>query len=757
MTQLLFLSTVYWLNFAILSVFKCIDLLSVTCFYLFLVFFVFPAGHLCYSLLFGRRLYIEETLLAVIKILLAIPVIAIINFIFGINYISNATLLLFSYAYIILFNMRGLKRPVTHEVDMRDLKGSYLFAIIFSALFTAISRNSFKIYSFFSDHITIVPYPSDSSHYYGMISGLVRHVGNFIHGYKIALYSGVNVSAFPSLLEIFESVFIKFSGTDIVLFHSVNFALFLILLFFCASLLPVFKKSVLAKIEFNNPWNSIFLGLIVLALFSYARNNSSLLKHSITALHSFSSWIYVLIAMKIYFSAEALLKKSVNIRPYVMLALLLCFIGFSLHMISAGIFFLSFIVYLLYRQLARRGRIYFVLIWVLAIIGSVIVLAGVFKNYAFIFGELRISISSFYFNSVIFRNYINDLFFLKLIYKSVSAFAFSNTFTANIAGGIYTLFRFTGYLSIILICYLLVSKRRFRHYFALILPAICMALLLVNCLAHCPQRNAAPCISSRPDIAAMYTPYMAPIAIAGSIYALFCFTGYFFVIPVYYFFVSKSRFKFYFVNILSAICIVLLLVNYLISHRPSIIAAYMPNVTLIAVALMMVEIILAGGYFQFQKTGASLKSIVILFLTILVLYLNYSMFAVPHEKLNMDRKLYEVIEYVKKNTPSDSVLLHNLKASPYYAYFSGFAYRDVVMERSAYAYSYVNFKNHDERFADILLFYKKDTGPDLRLKIIDKYSVTHILSSPDCPLDLRGINFKPVFSNSEYTLYEYSR
>ncbi|MDP3791602.1 MAG: hypothetical protein Q8R38_06135 [Candidatus Omnitrophota bacterium] len=717
MTQLLFFSAVYWINFTILIAFRCIDPFSAAYFYIFLVFFVFPIGHSCYNLLFDKRLHIEETFLSVVKILLAIPVIAIVNFIFGINYASNAALLLFSYAYI------ALRRSSPGKIDISGSKVSYAFAIIFSGLFTIISKNSFRIYSFFSDHVIIAPYPSDSSQYYATISSLVRHVGSFIHGYKISLYGGINLSALPSLLEIFEGIFVKFSGTDIVLFHSVIFPVFLILMLFCISLLPIFKRGVLAKIEFTDPWNTIFLGLIILAVFSYARQHNSLLGNSITALHTFLSWIYLLTAMKIYFSGQTLLKKDINTRSYITPVLLLCLIGFSLHIISVGIFLLSLLICLLYSRLDRRRRIYFVSIWAFAVAGSMAVLATVFKDYAFVFGELRISIRSFYPNAVALQSYINDLSFLKLIYKAASTFIHSDTNLASMAGGIYA-------------CSF-VSKTKSRPYFMNTFLGIC----------------AAPSISSRPAIAVMCMPYMVLIAIAGSAYVSFCLFGYFSIIPIYYFFISKSSSKAYFVSVLTWIYMALLLVNYFISHKPGIIALYMPVVALLAVVLMVIDIVLSGGYFQFQKVSALLKSATISFLTIIVLWFNYSMFAVPYEKLNVDRKLYDVIEYVKKDTPSGSMILHNLGRSPYYAYFSGFAYRDVVMER--YAYAFVFFKDHDERFDDIVTFYKKDAPPDLRLKIIDRYSATHILSSPGCPVDLRGRNFKAVFSNDEYTLYEY--
>ena len=681
--KLAFLSGIYWLNFAILAGFGCVDFISVLYFYLFLALFVFPVGHSFYNLLFSNRLRFEPTFLIIPKILLAIPIIATINFLFGINFLSNGGLFLLSYTYILyskrkLFGQGALTSKLSQalrQINIRDFKANQIFVILFSASFTIISINSFTIYNFFPDHVTVVPYPSDASQYYAIISSLVNHTGSFIHGYKISLFSGVNLSALSSLLEIFESVFIKFSGSDIVLFHSVNFSLFLILLLFCVSFLPIFKTDALLNVELNNSWNSIFLGLVIIALFSCPRADSSLLQYSIAAWRGYLSWIYVLVAIKIYISAETLLKKDINIQAHINLALLLCLVGLLLHVIYAGIFFLSFLIYLFYSRLTKSRKKYFITIWAFAIVASIALPATIFKNHPFVFGELSINIHNFHNNTADIRWYLNDLLHLKIIYNYISGFILSNSVMANITG---------------------------------------------------------------------------------SFYALFCLTGYFFIIPVYYFVLSKSKFKFYFLNIMLGIFIVLLLISYLISNRPSVLAMYMPNVALVAVALMAIEIVLAGHYFQFQRAHPLLKTIAILSLAIVVLCFNYSVFAVPRGKIDIGKNLFGVIEYVKKNTSPNAMILHNVKSSSHYAYFAGFAYRNVVMERNAYAYASIGNSNVNEIMGDVNKFYK-DKDANIRLKILDKYAVTHILSSPECSLDLRGRNFEPVFANSEYKLYKYLR
>lgn len=669
MVQLIFLSGIYWVNFAVLIGFGCLDFTSAMYFYLFLALFVYPAGHLFYDLSFGSRLPFEQPFLGVLKILLAVPIIAVINFLFGINYVNNGGLLLLSYLYIVYSGSRLLRKGAF--TLNYGLKINHIFVIILSACFTAISITSFKIYNFFPDRITVVPYPSDASQYYAIISSLVKHTGSFIHGYEISLFGGVNLSAFSSLLEIFESVFIKFSGSDIVLFHSVNFPLFLILLLFCVSFVPVFKRDAVANKECNNPWNSIFIGLVILVLFSYPRLRCALLQYAIVAWHGYLSWIYVLVAMIICFSAKHLLKNDINTRYHMTLAFFLCLVALLLHTTYAGILVLSFFIYAFYSQLARRERVYFVSIWAFSIIGAIALLSSVFKDHPFVFDELRISIHGFFINKAEIHYYFHDLYFLKPIYRCISAFLLSDSVIANIMG---------------------------------------------------------------------------------SIYALFCFVGYFLVIPVYYFITPKTKFKFYFVNILLGIVIFLLLINYLISVRPSILAMFMPNVTLVAVTLMAIEIIIADNYFQFQKERVLSKAIIVLSLAAIVLFYSYPTFAVPREKLDIDRSLYDVIEYVKINTPPDSVILHNIESSSHYAYFSGFAYRNAVMERGACAYA--SYRGWKETVYDVKMFFEhNNTGT--RLAILDKYNVTHVLSSQDHPLSLQGRNFRTVFSNSKYRLYEY--
>jgi hypothetical protein len=168
---------------------------------------------------------------------------------------------------------------------------------------------------------------------------------------------------------------------------------------------------------------------------------------------------------------------------------------------------------------------------------------------------------------------------------------------------------------------------------------------------------------------------------------------------------------------------------------------------------MTIEIVLANNYFQFQKAHNIFKMSLISVLAVMVLFFNTLAFAEPLLKLDISRNLYDVIMYVKKNIPQNAVILHNLKNSSHYAYFSGFAYRSSVMERSAYAYVFIN--NADEIIGDIDEFY---SNQDLskRLNILNKYHVTHVLSSPNCPLELQEEKFQSVFSNSEYKLYQYS-
>jgi hypothetical protein len=298
-------------------------------------------------------------------------------------------------------------------------------------------------------------------------------------------------------------------------------------------------------------------------------------------------------------------------------------------------------------------------------------LATVFKNNVFIFGELRIAIHNFNSNMADFVWFLNDLSFFQPIYQRISAYIISNSAKANMIG---------------------------------------------------------------------------------SFYSLICFLGYFIVVPIHYFVFSKSKFKFLFANILAGIYGVLLLVNYLVANRPGVVAMYMPNVARIAVALMAVEILLSAKYFQFNKARTSLKAAMVATLAISALNFNYLSLTVPVGKLEIPRDLYAVIEYAKQSTPADSVILHNLALSSHYAYFAGFAYRSTVMER--WAYGYAVFKGGEERARDVTTFFKTNKATE-RIRVLDKYSVTHVLLSPETKFSLSGGSFNPVFSSGEYALYSY--
>jgi len=548
-----------------------------------------------------------------------------------------------------------------------------IFIVFFSALSTIISINSFKIYKYFPDHVSIFGHPSDGSSYYAIISSFVNHTGSFIHGFKATLFSGPNLPAFRFVFEIFESVFVKVSGADIVLFQSVIISQSLVLLLFCVAFLPCFQSNSIENAETGNRWNSIFSGMIIIIVFSYFRQ-VSLLFYSTAAFHSFFSWMYVLCAIKIFLATDKFSNNKIytNLRTNMALVSILFLVGVIIHIVYNIIFFMSFLIYLLYHLLDEKQKKNFVYVWAGLILVSIILLASIFRNQPLVFGEWRISIYSFSTNWADIQRYFNDLFLLKPIYSAVSSFISSNSVAGNIIG---------------------------------------------------------------------------------SVYAMFSFWGYFFIIPFYYFFFTKSRFKFFFANTLLGIYLVLLIVNYQLS-RPSFLAMYMPNVTMLVTAFMTIEIVLASNYFHFQKAHRLLKISLIAFLAATVLFFNTRALAKPSFKLDISRNLYDVMMYVKKNTPQSSIILHNLKNSSHYAYFSGFTYRSSVMERSAYAYVYVS--NADEIIEDINKFCKQ-SSPAERGNILNKYQVTHVLASPECPLDLQGEQFHPVFSKGEYKLYQYAK
>lgn len=680
MSPLIFFSSIYWLNFAILIGVQCIDFISVFYFYIFLLFFVFPVGNCVYKIFFNKVSFLERSYLVIIQILLAIPIIAVINSLFGIDYILNLGILFFSYAYILYSRKSDLSPYVLksrvisalRSINMRGEHNVFIFLLILTVLSTIISLTNFKIYNYYPGHVSIFGHPSDGSTYYAILSGFVNHTGSFIHGYKSTLFAGANLTAFRFLFEIFESVFIKFSSVDIVLFQSVIIAQSLMLLLFSIAFLPCYKFNSSDDKPMERSWNSIFFGLVIVAIFTYFRQ-ISLFAYSTAAFHSFLAWMYILIAIKLFLSSEKLFSNRLNTDWGANIALvsILFLIGVMIHVVYTIILFISFVMYLLYRLFNERQRkqIVFWGIWIIVI--SVVLLSSVVRNIPLVFGDLRISIHAFSANVADIQRYFNDLAPFKPIYSVISSFINSDNAVANIVG---------------------------------------------------------------------------------SFYALVSFMGYFFIIPIYYFVFTKSKFKFFFANMLLGIYIVLLFLNYQLAIRPSFLAMYMPNVTMLVIVFIAMEIVLSNKYFHFFKTPTMLKIGVILSLTAAILFSNSLALAKPSLKLDISKNLYAVIMYAKNNTPRNSVILHNLKNSDYYAYFSGFAYRNVVLERGAYAYAFID--NEKEVRSDIEQFCST-SDLSRRQYILNKYSVSHVLSSPECHFVLPEDKFRPVFSNSEYMLYQY--
>jgi hypothetical protein len=408
--------------------------------------------------MFDNEILFERSFLVIIKIMLAVPLIAAMNFLFGISYSINLAMLLLSCSFI-LYSNRMHFSPGTlisritltlRTINIRNYKTNMVFMVILSVLSTIVSINSFIIYNYFPNHISISGHPSDGSSYYAIISSFVNHTSSFVHGCNSTLINGTNLPAFRFVFEIFESVFVKFSGVDIVLFQSVMISQSLMLLLFCIAFLPCFERNSLENKEMDNPWNSIILGMIIITLFSYFRQ-ISLMSYSMAAFHSFFSWMYILSAVKIFVSTEKFLNNKIdtNLRTNMVLIFILFLTGVIIHIVYNIIFFISFLIYLLYRQLNKNQKRYFIYVWVCIILVSITLLASVFKNHPFVFGEWRISIYNFDLNWADINRYFNDLFFLKPIYTSVSSFISSYSVEGNIMGSFYAIFCFCGYFFLI--------------------------------------------------------------------------------------------------------------------------------------------------------------------------------------------------------------------------------------------------------------------------------------------------------------------
>lgn len=183
------------------------------------------------------------------------------------------------------------------------------------------------------------------------------------------------------------------------------------------------------------------------------------------------------------------------------------------------------------------------------------------------------------------------------------------------------------------------------------------------------------------------------------------------------------------------------------NDRPGIIGGGYSCIMLALVVVMMVIDIAASGGGGFVSAIRRKKSVAAIVLSITVFF-TYLTFSRPWSVINIPNALFSVMQFVKEKTAENSVVLADLEYQDGVAYFSGFALRSAVFERSGYE------RITEKRAKDFKHFYsdyRYDTAKD---ESLGEYAVTHVLVSEKKPVEIPAVRFHLVYSSGEWKLYE---
>ena len=669
----------YWAVYLCLWISGVTDFWTPLYFYIFLAGFVYPLGHMAYGLFLGARLPLDEFFLPPLKILMAIPVLGLSCYLFGLNIPVLGVLAAASYIFLGRELLSGSRNKEPVEITNGDRKpwrvilkpfpGANLYILILAVALILLTVRRFFPYIISHDPLLMVPADGDISTYAATIQSLIKHTGSYMEGFRHALGSGFPNNPLRMFTEFFEGIFIKYSNSDSIVFHHVIFSHFQIML-----LLSIIFTNPLTP-DVQGKTSGLYQGAIVPGLgLLFLMSNNYILPHAYSGDHIFMAFPFVLAGMKVLTHTEHLSEERYR-GPGIWLAWILFIMAATVHLILAVLFLLAFFTCFIFKGLERL-RPGSSVKWFLSAAYLVLVVLILTKFHPLQFGDMKFWLQAFDQNSIVL--YFLNPYEIKLnvMVKNFSTIHGALSFIAH---------DFKGFLK--MGSYLLVMS--FYYLMGLIF--------------------------------------------------------------IYYFAAPKAGYKVFTAATLFGVLCVMLFVSYPNTYRPEALSQYMPFVVSLIAAFAIIEIFLVHDLIKVCLNNRYLHHTVIVVMTGALLVVNYSLYGYkPDISVWWPANLVEMLLYVRKQTPPDSVIMQNTKAGVLMGYFSGFAYRFTVEERGVHHYSEISRTVGQ----DLKEFYEGQ-DPCRQVELADKYQVDYVLSSPDAPVSPLPGFFDPVYDQGGYKLFRY--
>ena len=222
------------------------------------------------------------------------------------------------------------------------------------------------------------------------------------------------------------------------------------------------------------------------------------------------------------------------------------------------------------------------------------------------------------------------------------------------------------------------------------------------------------------------------------------------IVIVFYFFSSITRFKHFFAQIIIGSLIIVIFINFPYPSRPTMLAEYIPRILFLTVTFMLLDILFV--YKTFLTSNKKLKYIFAIFLIISISLSCYRVQNCAKTQKEISKELYKTINFVKLNTPKNSVVMHDINGGRLWAYISGYANRPTVLERHAYKYVFPERTQIDMRQKDLKTFYDSTTFTKEMKDILEKYGVDYLVIKNDKISVFLVQGFENLYSNQEYTI-----
>lgn len=757
MNRFAFYFLLYFGNFALVNLFSPGHLNDFLKTYLFLIC-LYPVGHLAHKILGGERLILNVWFGDALKIILAIPVVGLLAVLTGLDVFVLSLLILVCTGYLMLpLDSHGTMRMSVSRFrkSINPFQGSEgivrLSLLVFSVMLTLSLGPAFSFPSIANGNVLLTPEVGDTSQYWGNINSITRHSGNLFDGFQVSYIAKAdfkrlmpNIGSFYPLtliVETFEAQAVKALYVDTVVFHSLIWTEFSMLLLIWLCLCPATEGGANSK-----PWHYLLrVGLPFLAFTVPLLVGWRTVSYLIVVF--FGNWrisfgtLFLVSAFRIFLLDLDLRVGRRNATRIGFITMLFTFAAW-VHPIT-GIPFLGGWLAFLTAELARERQFVFTAKSVAAttVIGIVVVSAlGVLS--------IKMPLSSY--------NAAANLSFLLRIWPT---FGIGRAAIILVA----TLVALIGYHYRRRVMANLTNSRTraWKIGIAIFLVILSIWFAITFLMSTGKLESVDPHWSEaikaslsngtagwgRGAGGVLMVEWINFIKALGVV--LLC--SVFWTPLVFYVLMSGQRpVRWFLLSMMG----VLLIVAWLPPSPGNLSLGamggmYLPyHFFLLGIFMLMASL----GSNEASRLSSKLALTSVIAISALSAFSSHWSVVLRRENIHLPSDLFAVVEYVKAHTPSETVVISNTSLQDFYALFGGYAGRVAVNERAVY-YAPV----YAERKFDVASFYKAPFLDLTARSVMEKYSVTHVLLGPKDTLHLPAGQYSLEYGKGGYRLFRYMR